>query len=166
MKQQRDGEIKKIKKPIIKKEYVFIFFLTAIVIVIFLSGSKFNLFSEKTTRNNQNFVIELEENLKNLLSDVKGAGKVNVMITVDGSGEDVVLKNVETIVENGVKTTKETIVLIGGKPYVTKSLNPSIVGVVVVTEGADDLSVRMTITEIITTTLNVSSESVRIIKMK
>ena len=56
--------------------------------------------------------------------------------------------------------------LINGKPYVTKHLNPKIIGVIVVCEGAENLQVKMTITEILATTLKVSADSVRIIKMK
>ena len=76
------------------------------------------------------------------------------------------LKEVESKVVNGVKTTIESVVLVGGKPYVTKVENPKIIGVIVVCSGADDLNVRLSITEIINTTLKVDSDSVRIIKMK
>ena len=166
MKKQPNGDIKKIKKPLIKKEYILIFFLTALAIVIFLSGSNLNLFSKKTETVSDNYVKNLEQDLENLISAVNGAGKVKVLITVDGSSEEIVLKDVVSTLENGNKTTKETIVLIGGKPYVTKTVNPKIIGVVIVAEGADDLSVRLSISEIVTTTLNVNGESVRIIKMK
>ena len=39
-------------------------------------------------------------------------------------------------------------------------------GVVVVCEGANDLSVKLVITEVLTTVLDVSSENIRILKMK
>lgn len=156
------------KKPsFIKKEYIFIFILTIAIIVIFLSGQEIKLpFSTSDTSSSGNYVSTLETSLERLLSEVDGAGKICVLITVDGSEEQLVLKNVETKTENGVKSTVESIVLVGGKPYVTKVQNPKIIGVAIVCEGADNLSVRLNITEIVTTTLSVSSESVRIIKMK
>lgn len=156
------------KKPsFIKKEYILIILLTVVVILIFLSGQDITLpFSNAENKTSDNYVSSLESSLQKILGEVNGAGKISVFITVEGSEEQVVLKNVETKTENGVKSTVESIVLVGGKPYVTKVQNPKIIGVAIVCEGADDLSVRLNITEIVTTTLSVSSESVRIIKMK
>lgn len=156
------------KKPsFIKKEYLLIILLTVVVILIFLSGQDITLpFSNAENKTSDIYVSSLESSLQKILAEVNGAGKISVFITVEGSEEQVVLKNVETKTENGVKSTVESIVLVGGKPYVTKVQNPKIIGVAIVCEGADDLSVRLNITEIVTTTLSVSSESVRIIKMK
>ncbi|MBO5926622.1 MAG: hypothetical protein J6Q38_03585 [Clostridia bacterium] len=155
------------KKSFLKKEYLLIIILTALVVVIFLSGQdlNFNLI-DKGESGDDSYVTNLQNSLKNVLSDVDGAGKINVLITVDGSEEEVVLKNVETAVDNGVKTTVESIVLVGGKPYVIKVNNPKVLGVVVVCEGADVVDVKLKIIEIVTTTLKVDADSVRIIKMK
>ena len=166
MKRNDDVQVK--KKALIKKEYIFLLILSVIVVLIFLSSQNVNLsfLKSENTKSSNSYVLELETSLKNLLKDVDGAGKINVFITVDGTEEEIVLKNVETKTENGVKTTVETIVLVGGKPYVTKTENPKILGVAIVCEGADDINVRLNITEIVTTTLKVNSDSVRIIKMK
>ena len=155
------------KKSFLKKEYLLIVVLTVIVVAIFLSGQdlNFNLI-DKGEGGDDSYVTNLQNSLKNVLSDVEGAGKINVLITVDGSYEEVVLKNVETAVDNGVKTTVESIVLVGGKPYVIKVNNPKVLGVVVVCEGADVVDVKLKIIEIVTTTLKVDADSVRIIKMK
>ena len=165
MKKRTDQEDKRKIFKNVKLEYVLIVILTIVVIVIFLSGSNLSL-NVKSTETESDYLQTLQNNLTKVLGDVNGAGKVNVMITLDGSSEEVVLKNVESTLENGVKTTKETIVLIGGKPYVVKTVNPNVVGVVVVAEGADDLNVKMAILEVVTTTLSINGESVRIIKMK
>lgn len=158
---------KQNKKSIIKKEYLLVIFLAVIAIVIFLSNSNLDFsYLNKETKEISDYVSTLESDLESVLKEVKGVGSVKVMITVEGSECEVVLKEVETTVENGVKTTKESIVLIGGKPYVTHVENPKIKGVVIVCSGADDLQVKMSITEIINTTLSVNSECVRIIKMK
>ena len=157
----------KTKKSIFKKEYFLIIILTVVVIAIFLSGQGLNFtFFDKAESSDKSYVSNLQNSLKNILSDVDGAGKINVLITVDGSEEEVVLKNVETVVENGVKTAVESIVLVAGKPYVVKVNNPKVLGVVVVCEGADALEVKLKIIEIVTTTLKVDADSVRIIKMK
>lgn len=167
MNKNTNATIDKTKKSILKKEYFLIIVLTVVVVAIFLSGQGLNFnFVDSADVDATNYVSNLQNSLKNILSDVDGAGKINVLITVDGSEEEVVLKNVETVVENGVKTEVESIVLVGGKPYVIKVNNPKVLGVVVVCEGADALDVKLKIIEIVTTTLKVDSDSVRIIKMK
>lgn len=155
------------KRSVFKIEYLLIIVLTIVVIFIFLSSHDLN-FSFKSESQNQNndYVTALESRLENLLSNVKGVGKINAFITVDGSEEEIILKNREEKVVNGVKSLIESAVLVGGKPYVIKTENPSVIGVVIVCEGADDLSVRLSINEIVLTTLKVNSDSVRIIKMK
>ncbi len=155
------------KRVLLKKEYVIIFILTIAVIVIFLSGQKTSFsFLSSNKEENFDYVTQIENRLENLLTDVSGVGKINAFITVDGTSEEIVLKNVESKLIDGVKTSVESVVLVGGKPYVTKTENPKIVGVVIVCEGADDLNVRLLINEIVKTTLMVDTDSVRIIKMK
>ena len=141
--------------------------LLAVVLFIFMQNfnlDAFNFNFEKETT--MSYKTEVENSLVKILESVNGVGKVNVFVTVDGTAEEVVLKNVESKTENNIKTSIETVVLVNGKPYVTKSLNPNIIGVIVVCEGADNLQVKMAITEILVTSLKVNTESVRIIKMK
>ena len=158
-------DVKKLKKSI-KIEYLIVIIIS-VLILIFLIFSEGGLgSSSKKNASYESYSITLEKNLEMLLSEVNGAGKIKVMVTVDGSEEQVYLKNSETIIENGVKTVKESIVLIGGKPYLVKTNNPNIVGVIVVCEGGDNLSVKVNLVEIITTTLSVNADCVRIIKMK
>ena len=97
---------------------------------------------------------------------IDGAGKTSVTVTVDGTSEEVVLKETTTKIENGVKSIIESVILVNGKPYVTKTFNPKIMGIIVVCEGAENLNVKLAITEVITTTLEVSSDKIRILKMK
>lgn len=153
-----------IKK--VKIEYVLAVIIIVIVIVLFMFGSfDFSLIQSNET-NSTNYEIALERKLESLIKRVNGAGKTTVLLTTDGSNSEEILTESVTTYENGVKKTTETAVLINGKPYVVKTHNPNIVGVIVVCEGANDLSVKLAITEILTTTLNVDCENIRILKMK
>ncbi len=155
------------KKFKIKKEYVFIVIVFALVAVLFLSNSLLSkdLFSSSKNKS-LDYATTIENKLVNLLSNVDGVGKVKVMVTVDGSASEVVLKEIEEKVENGIKTRTESVVLVGGKPYVLSTENPKINGVCVVCEGADVLGVQVKIIEILTTSLKLDANCVRIIKMK
>ncbi len=155
------------KQRLFKKEYVLAVLICVAVIGLFIWGNfnNTNLFSQ-TKSITSDYATTLENKLKNLLSDVEGVGKVNVFITTSGSDSEVVLKESEEKIENGVKTHTETVVLVSGKPYVLSTQNPKIVGVIVVCEGAENLNVKMKITEILTTSLELDASCVRIIKMK
>lgn len=153
-------------KKTVKTEYIIVI-VVAILVVFLLFSSGSSLFNfNKTEQTSISYSKTIESQLEKVLETVKNAGKIKVMVTVDGSEEQIYLKNTETVIENGVKTIKESIVLIGGKPFVVKTNNPKIIGVVVVCEGADDLNVKLNVIEIITTTLSVDADKVRIIKMK
>ncbi len=156
---------KKLKS--IKKEYVFILIICIVVVILFFWG---NVGESKLLSSNKkessDYSSTLENKLKNILSDVQGVGKVNVFISVEGGYSEIVLKEIEESIENGTKTLTEKVVLVGGKPYVISTENPKILGVCVVCEGADDVSVKMKIVEILTTTLKLDADCVRIIKMK
>lgn len=149
-----------------KIEYLLAIVITIIIIVLFLS-SNFNLSiftSERQT--DKGYQNELEVKIENLIKKIEGAGKTSVIITTDGTSKEEVLKESVTTYENGVKKTIESAVMINGKPYVIKTYNPNVLGVVVVCEGANNLSVKLSITEILTTTLNVDCENIKILKMK
>ena len=156
---------KKQKK--FKKEYVFAVLICVAVLILFI-GNSFGgdkLFSQ-TKSVSDDYATILENKLIDILSDVEDVGKVNVFVTTAGSDSEVVLKETEEKVENGNKTHTETVVLVGGKPYVLSTENPKIIGVIVVCEGAEKLNVKMKITEILTTSLKLDASCVQIIKMK
>lgn len=160
----------KEKQKIAKKfkiEYLLIIFLSILALVIFFSSTKldfgFNFSKDKTDINQ---LTTLENKLQEILSSIDGVGKTLVTINIDGTAEEVVLKNTETVTENGATLKSESVVLVNGKPYVIKELSPKILGVVVVCEGANNLNVKVAITEVLTTILEVSSDNIRILKMK
>lgn len=150
-----------------KKEYILIGILVVLLALTFIIPDSFDLFNSVNSSDaTENYQDELECKLESMLSELEGVGKVKVMVTLSGTGSEEVAKNVEIVKENGVETKTETVVLISGKPYVLKTNNPEIFGIVVIAEGGDDVKVKMNITEVITTALGVYSDKIRILKMK
>lgn len=158
--------IKKPKK--IKPEYVIaVILVIAAVLIVVCGGSGVKLLKSTSSDSaTVSYDDKIEKKLKNLISQIDGAGKTTVFVSLSGGNGQEILKTIETVTENGVKKTTSTAVTVGGKPYVIRELNPEITGVAVVCEGGDVLAVKIAITEVITTTLGVSSENVRILKMK
>ncbi len=124
---------------------------------------------------------DISAQLKNTLSAIEGAGRVEVMITYESSAELVpaisIDKQSSTTVnesEDGKSTTnsentQSEVVTIGGtsgeEALVLKENNPEIKGVIVVAEGADDIEVRLNLLSAVQTILDVSPDKVNVYKM-
>lgn len=130
----------------------------------------------------KDYISYLEQTLEELLSTMEGAGKVKVMITLKDSGETVVEKDITT--ETGGTTQVDTQgsnntsdrYEIGetvfesvekgiSSPYVKQVISPQIEGVVVSTQGGDNLQVNKNITEAIQALFGIDVHKIKIIKM-
>ncbi|MDR1940316.1 MAG: hypothetical protein LBQ40_05965 [Clostridiales bacterium] len=125
---------------------------------------------------------ELETRLSAMLSEIKGAGKVTVMIMYDGGIEYVTANStsvttnkttdnsggVDRTVENTTETSTPVIITENGqsKPVIVKEIMPRITGVMIVASGADDVSVRMELARAAATILDVSSNIIEIFTAK
>lgn len=141
----------------------------------------------------EQYVAAQEERLRSLLSKIKGAGDVDVMITARATREKVVEKDVtrnssnvsETDSSGGSRTTSEsaygeTTLYAGsgsassgttagssdsGMPYVVKELVPEIEGVVVAASGADDEYIIDEITQSVSVLFNLPVHKIKVVKM-
>ena len=131
----------------------------------------------------EEYAIMQEAKLEALLSSMEGVGKVEVMLTFLSSEELVVEKDapvvrsntVEKDSEGGTRTVTQyesgdsTVYLSGSgvsEPYVVKTLNPRVVGVLVVAEGAGDDMVRGTLSEIVQALFGVEAQRVKVVPMR
>lgn len=128
------------------------------------------------------YVRELEQQLKNILSQMEGVGEVEVMITISDMGESVIEKDSEntstvttesdsaggsrTVTENSLK--EQTIYVETGEetyPYVQKEKLPTIEGVVVVAEGGGSSVVVSNISEAVKALLPIEAHRIKVVKM-
>ena len=129
------GLIKKIKL-----EYLIVAALAVAALIILPNVFKT---TEKETAEGSDiaeYVSTLEDKLEKCLKTVHGVGKVNVIISVASGVEQVYATEVTK--DAGGKTT-EAPLLIGGKPVVKMESFPEILGVVIVADGANNLTVKM-----------------------
>lgn len=126
----------------------------------------------------------MENKLEQAISVMEGAGKVKVMITVNTSRELIVAKDtpvtrsdtVENDSEGGSRTVnesnreEETVYRKesdgSSSPYVVKTLQPVIEGVVVITQGGDRPEVSKNITEAIVALFDIEPNKIKVVKMK
>ncbi len=155
----------KVKKVVskIKIEYLIVIALSVVALIIM-----FNAFGSKTETVSLNsideYVKNLENKLKNCLSKVDGAGKVEVIISVE-SGMQTIFATETTYLEAS-KTKTETPVIVAGKPVILKEEYPEIVGVVIVAEGAKNLSVKVDLLNACEVFLSIPEDKIRVLSMK
>jgi len=127
---------------------------------------------------------ELESRLRTLLSQIQGAGKVDVMITYSSAGESIPAYDVKKSTENteekdsegGTRNISqeeyESVLAYedsqsGGKsPVILKRLEPEIKGVLVVAEGADNVEVRERLLSAVSVVLDVPKHKVQVVQRK
>jgi stage III sporulation protein AG len=126
------------------------------------------------------YVRGLENDLSSILSKIQGAGRVSVMITLNGGTEIIPAKD-ESISDKvtdekdtsggtriiNEKTTDDKVVFTaaqGGnsKPLIIKEINPEIKGVIVVAEGAKDSRVKLRISQAVQTVLDIPAYRVTV----
>ena len=123
-----------------------------------------------------------ETQLKEILETVVGIGEVEVFVNLDSTPELVVEKNREQRSTNLQETDKEKAtrnqseqsrseeaIIISGKqeqPVVIKTLKPKVRGVVVVAKGANNVQVKVWITEAIQRALDVPMYKISVLPKK
>ena len=119
----------------------------------------------------------LEKRLEIILSEIKGVGKVKVMITLEETTEKIPATNskinnektMETDSQGGVREINREdsnieIATIGsdGSVLVLKEIQPKVKGVIVVAEGAYDLEIKEKLYQAVKTVLGVSGNRVEV----
>jgi stage III sporulation protein AG len=125
----------------------------------------------------------LEKRLEDILSKVEGIGSVEVMISLKGSKELVILKDSpykeerinETDGEGGSRITssleqEENTIMIEGddgtrNPYVLKELEPQVEGIVIIAEGGNNSIIINQIVEASQVLFGVPAHKVKVMKM-
>ena len=149
-----------------KYRYVLIVLLAGIILML-LPGEKEQEQSlpVSTERPEQS----LQDSLGEILSQISGAGRVEVLLT-QSSGEETVYQTDEDIQESG-KTVRRETVLVSGSGRETEGLirqikEPTYLGAVIVCQGADNAAVRLSIVEAVRSATGLSSDRISVLKMK
>ncbi len=175
--------VEKIKK-IKHFEIILVILLALIILVIWFWdwGSDASASSNDSllnTSDKDDYAAMLETKLSSILSEINGAGSVSVMVTLDGSTELILAytkdenkNSTENTTSSGTTSKTETIntstspIIINSSgsstPLVLSEILPSIKGVVVLAEGANDIKVKLDILKAVQALLGVTSSQVEI----
>lgn len=137
---------------------------------------------ENVPESQESYAEELERRLENKLSKIEGAGRVEVMITLEDYGESVVEKDVakstsqrmqegetsEKSTEKTEEVNQETVYQEldqGREPFVGNEKAPKIAGVLVVAQGADATAVKQNISEAVMALFQIDVNRIKVVKM-
>lgn len=121
----------------------------------------------------------LETRLAQLLTQVEGAGRVCVMVTLENTGETVYAYDERTETQTDASGADQTPrrtqsyqnehilydAAQGKQPLVETCMEPEVKGVAVICEGGDDISVIKRITELVSVVLRLPTNRVCVTKM-
>lgn len=140
--------------------------------------------SEKTEQGTENKISygrELERKLEQILGEMEGVGKVEVMITLKDDGERILAKDItrssqEVSEEDGTvkrntresQYQEETVFskeTENGQPFVAKETTPQIEGVLVVAEGGENAKTVKNISDAVLALFPVEVHKIKVVKM-
>lgn len=172
--------IKRIKDVKLDKKNKIILLIGVFALVFLLLGEIGGETEEvSVTQSSATYAAEytkkIERQLEDILSEINGAGRVQVMVTLDTCYENVYAKGYsgkteENDVETQNETEEEYIIVKKGSNneecLLVKVYEPQIKGVAVVAEGADNIQVKKAITETVCALFDISSAKVSVEKSK
>lgn len=171
-----------------KMSIIFLIGIFGILIIFFSSGftkESYNadLNSSELKFSSEKYVAQLEAKILDMVSEIEGAGKSKVVITLESGVEYVYAEESKQNTDSTQNITgsdskkiqtkdnyEKKLILVDGQngskeALITKQLEPVIKGVVIVCEGADNLTVQNRIIDAVTTVLDILSTKVCITKL-
>ena len=154
---------------IIRYKYVFAVVLIGIVLMCVPIGN-----SSKNANSPAPTVKPVKDHGKELgeiLSKIHGAGRVEVLLTVDNDGKTVYQTDSDISVEENSKTDRQDTVIItdanrNQQGLIQQVIAPSYRGAVVVCQGADDPAVKLAVMEAVKNATGLGYDRICVLKMK
>lgn len=161
-------DLKNLKSKIltVTKRYRYFFLILLLGLAFMLIPDQLNRkknVETDTTNTPQTVQSSVDTQLSEILSQIDGAGKVKVMLTL-AEGE-------QTLYQTDSNTTQVNTVIITdadrAQEGLVKQINPPIyLGAIVVCEGADSPAIRLAIVEAVSKVTGLGADRISVLKMK
>ena len=148
--------------------YAMIIVLVGVILMCLPTGkASSDATADIPTQPEETVHTSLEESLASILSQIKGAGKVEVLLTEAKGAETIYQSDSST----GADNTRLETVTITDKDRTQNGLvrqvnPPSYQGAIVVCQGPDSPSVRLAIVEAVSSVTGLGSDHITVLKMK
>jgi len=132
--------------------------------------------SKKQAKTMKDYEEQYESELKDALEQIDGVGKVKVVVNVGSTESKVYEKNTTTPDQNGgerkvedLSQDEKLVIIRNGEnetPIVTETKKPNIIGVLVVAEGAKNMTIQRWVKEAVARTFDVPDYKVSVFPKK
>lgn len=139
------------------------------VIILLFSGSGEQKQADGGDFCESEYISQLENKLESMISEIDGVGKVNVMLTLEGSAKSIFAKDVASSSaadeSHSSRSDNSSVVFGSGssssrEPVSIGEVYPTVRGVAVVCDGAVNSAVREKVISLVTCALNISTNRV------
>lgn len=176
---ERNIQAKTLKGIWSRYKFVFLIVLVGVILLAWPFGSHSENSNQNeprsggTTLTNGQTLAETEEKMKNILSQIDGVGDLQLMLTVESTGEQQLAQNTELSYSGETKAPddysrkSDTVVLSGDngdETVVTKSVSPTYRGALVVCQGAGSAEVKLAVTQAVAALTGLSSDRITVVK--
>lgn len=153
-----------------KYRYAALIVLVGIVLMMIPGRSESNDGAEPVSKVTET-QLPLNEELEQVLSQVNGAGRVQVMLTqAEGPRTIYQTDQNSSVSENSTNTQTDTVTVTDDQRQqegLIQQINPPIyLGAIVVCEGADSPAVRLAIVEAVSKVTGLGADRISVLKMK
>ena len=169
--QWKPPEAQQLWKLLDQYKYVLIAIAVGIVLLLWPSGEGGQGPPADTAGEQGMFDLEeLEKKLAQTLSQVEGAGKVTVTLTLKSGMEQVLASDRSTsVTERGSSVEEETVIINAGtgqgqSAVLLTQRYPTFQGALVVCEGGDDAGIRLLMTQAVSSLTGIGSDRITVCK--
>ena len=170
-------ELSKKLTPFLKKyKYAVLILLLGIALLLLPTGKNKKAeetIPEQTAITDENYAALLEARLTEMLSQIHGAGKVEVMLTLRRGSQTQYQTDIQTNSNgdgNQKSEERKTVILSEGSAYDKAAIStveyPQFMGALIICEGAEKPTVRLDLIEAVSALTGLSSEQITVVKMK
>ena len=115
--------------------------------------------------------VSVEVQLKNILSQIRGVGAVEVMLK-ERKGEEIIYQTDEdTVISNDSSSVRVNTITItddnrNDSGLIRQIIPPDYQGAIVICQGADDITVKLSVIEAVSKITGLGSNKIAVLKMK
>ena len=160
----------RIRRSIAKYKYVWIVLMAGIVLML-IPGRSEQLPDESPASQPVQQDVSMEEKLEAILGQLKGAGKVKVMLSVS-QGEQIIFQTDNTYSqgERDTDTRTQTILITDHNRNETGLVHqknpPKYMGAIILSQGAEDPLVKLSIVEAVSKVTGLGADKISVLKME
>lgn len=159
-----------IRKQLINlvKEYKYVALILAIGILLMLLPEKQDMpDSAPVQSSEENLQTQLEE----ILSQIRGVGKVRVLLTVESGEKTLYIRDEDRSESSENSQTRSQAVIItdsdrAQQGLISQVLPPSYLGAVIVCQGGDQPEVKLAVVEAVCDAVGLTADKISVLKMK